>query len=288
MNSRQRVLRALTLQKSDRIPVIPFIITFAAKYGGFKFIDYATNSNILAQCQIAVAERFKVDAVYVDSDPIVEIEAMGAQIRYPEDESPSVLEPAVKDLNGIRSLRLPDPEKDGRLPVWLNAVRILKERVGNEYSVFANINGPFQSAAQLLGLLETAKSMLRSPDILLELLELTTQTVVNFMKAEIRAGADAIILGDAMSSPNVISPRQFAQFSLPFIRKVVHEAGEVPVILHICGNATKIIDKMVASGAKYLELDSSVNLAQVRADYGNAIGLMGNVNPILLLTALLN
>ena len=71
------------LQKSDRIPVIPFIITFAAKYGGVRFVEYATDPSILAQCQIAVARRFKIDAVYVDSDPIVEIEAMGARIRYP-------------------------------------------------------------------------------------------------------------------------------------------------------------------------------------------------------------
>ena len=69
MNSRERVLKALALQKSDRVPVVPFIITFAAKYAGFKFIEYARDSNILAKSQIAMARRFKIDAVYVDSDP---------------------------------------------------------------------------------------------------------------------------------------------------------------------------------------------------------------------------
>ncbi len=74
MNSRDRVLKALAFQKSDRIPVVPFIITFAAKYGGFRLIEYATNPLILTQCQIAVAKRFKIDAVYVDSDPIIQTE----------------------------------------------------------------------------------------------------------------------------------------------------------------------------------------------------------------------
>ena len=220
----------------------------------------------------------------MDSDPIVEIEAMGARIRYPEDESPSVLEPTVKNLNDIRSLTLPDPEKDGRLPVWLNAVRILREKVGSEFAVFANINGPFLAAAQLLGMLGAAKSMRRSPDVLIELLDLTTQTIINFMKAEIKAGADAIILGDPMSSTSVISPEEFARFSLPYIQKVVRQAGEIPIILHICGNTTRIIDKMVETGARYLELDWSVDLAQVRMKYGNTIGLIGNINPTLLLT----
>jgi len=239
---------------------------------------------VLAQCQIAVANRFKVDAVYVDSDPIVEIEAMGAPIRYPEDESPSILEPIIKTLSDVRALALPDPEKDGRMPVWLNAIRILREKVGSEFAIIANINGPFLAAAQLLGMLGAAKSMHSSPDVLLELLELTTQTIVNFMKAEIRAGADAIILGDPMSSTSVISPLEFARFSLPYIQRVVRHAGEVPIILHICGNTTRLIDKMIETGARYLELDWSVDLSQVRMKYGNSIGLIGNVNPTLLLT----
>ena len=276
------------MQKSDRIPVIPFIITFAAKYGGVKFVEYATNPSILAQCQIAVAKRFKIDAVYVDSDPIVEIEAMGARIRYPEDESPSILEPIVKNLNDVRALTLPDPERDGRLPVWLNAIRTLREKVGSEFAVIANVNGPFLAAAQLLGILGTAKSMRSSPDVLFELLERTTQTIINFMRAEINAGADAIILGDPVSSTSVISPQEFIRFSLPYIQNVIRHAGTVPVILHICGNTTRLIDKMVETGARYLELDWSVDLSQVRAKYGNKIGLIGNVNPTLLLTGTMN
>jgi len=283
MNSRERVIQALALQKSDRVPVIPFIITFAAKYGGFRFLKYATDPNVLAECQIAVAKRFKIDAVYVDSDPIVEIEAMGAPIRYPEDESPSALEPIVKSMNDVRSLRLPDPEKDGRLPVWINAVKILKEKVGSDFAVFANINGPFLAAVQLLGMVEAAKSMRQSSEIILELLNHTTHAITNFMKAEINAGADAIILGDPMSSTSVISPHQFVRFSLPYIQQVVHNASQTPIILHICGDTTRIIDKMVETGARYLELDWTVNLTDVRTKHQN-IGLIGNVNPTLLLT----
>ena len=130
MNSRERVLKALALQKSDRVPVVPFIITFAARYAGFKVIQYAKDPGILAESQIAMARRFKIDAVYVDSDPVIEIEAMGAKIKYLEDESPMASGPVVKASSDIRSLSVPDPEKDGRLPVWLNAIKILKEKVG--------------------------------------------------------------------------------------------------------------------------------------------------------------
>jgi uroporphyrinogen decarboxylase len=284
VNSRERVLKALVLQKGDKVPVIPFIITFAAKYGGFRFIQYATDPSVLAKSQEAVARRFKIDAVYVDSDPVVEVEAMGAKVRQPENESAAALEPAVRTSEDVKSLKLPDPEKTGRLPVWLNAVRTLKETVGRDFAILANINGPFLAATELLGMLETAKRMRREPSILFDLLDLTTQVVTGFMKAEIQAGADAIILGDPMSSTSVISPREFERFSFPYIREVVRQAGQTPVILHICGDATRIIDKMVETGARYLEVDSCVDMAQVRGKYGNTVGVIGNVSPTLLLT----
>jgi len=285
MNSRERVLKALALQKSDRVPVVPFIITFAAKYAGFKFIDYAKDPGILAKSQMEMARRFKIDAVYVDSDPIIEIEAMGAEIKYPEDESPMASKPAVRTSDDIRSLKVPDPDKDGRLPVWLDAIKILKEEVGDEFAVFGSLNAPFQAAAQLLGITQTCMHLYRNPDLVRELLDLTTEVVVSFMRAEIRAGADAIVLGDAISSPTVISPKHFEQFSFPHIREVIRQAGgQVPFILHICGDATRIIDKMVETGTRYLELDSYVDLAQVRKKHGNSIGIIGNVSPTLLLT----
>jgi uroporphyrinogen decarboxylase len=284
MNSRERVLKALILQKGDRVPVVPFIITFAAKYGGCRFIQYATDPSVLAKSQAAVAKRFKIDAVYVDSDPVVEVEAMGAKVRQPENESAAALKPTVRTSEDVKSLKVPDPEKNGRLPVWLNAVRTLKETVGRDFAIFANINGPFLAAAELLGMLETAKRMRREPSILFELLDLTTQVITSFMKAEIQAGADAIILGDPMSSTSVISPREFERFSFPYIQEVVRQAGQTPVILHICGDATRIIDKMVETGARYLEVDSCVDMAQVRSKYGNAVGVIGNVSPTLLLS----
>jgi uroporphyrinogen decarboxylase len=285
MNSRERVLKALALQKSDRIPVVPFIITFAAKYAGFKFIEYAKDSDILAKSQIATARRFGIDAVYVDSDPVIEIEAMGAKIRYPEDESPVASKPTVRTPADIKSLKIPDPEKDARLPIWLKAIKTLRHEVGRDFGVFANLNAPFQATAQLLGITKTCMHLYRNPGLVLELLDLTTETIVSFMKAEIRAGADAIVLGDAVSSPTVISPKHFERFSFPYIRKVIHQAGgKVPFVLHICGDATRIIDKMVETGTRYLEVDSYVDLGEVRKKYGNSVGIIGNVSPTLLLT----
>jgi uroporphyrinogen decarboxylase len=285
MSSRERVLKTLRLGIPDRVPVVPFIISFAAKYAGFKYIDYCRDAEKLAEAQMATAGQFKIDAVYVDSDPVIEIEAMGATVDYSDDEAPTASRPAVESRDDISSLKVPDPDKDGRLPVWLKAIRILKRQVGEELAVFANINGPFQAAAQLRGIAQICMDFYRNPGLVSELLNLTSETATAFAKLEVEAGADAIVLGDAMSSPNLISPRHFAQFSFPHIRNVIRETGtDVPFFLHICGDSTLIIDKMVETGARFLEVDAQVDLAMmIRQKHGGSVGIRGNVSPMLLL-----
>ncbi|WP_455367662.1 uroporphyrinogen decarboxylase family protein [[Eubacterium] cellulosolvens] len=277
------MLKTLQLQKPDRVPVIPFIIAFAAKYAGIKFIDYCHDAKRIATAQAVTAKHFQIDAVYVDSDPIIEIEAIGAKVNYYEDEVPAVAKPHIQSLEDIVSLKMPDPQKAGRLPVWLEATRILKRIVGDERAVFTNINGPFQIAAQLRGITDICIDFYQNPQMVTKLLEFTTELAKTFVEAQVEAGTDAIVMGEAMSSPNLISPTQFEQYVLPHIRDIIETEKSVPFFLHICGDSTLIIDKMVKTGARFLEVDTPVDLAKIRERYGNKIGIRGNVSTTLLL-----
>ncbi len=152
MNSKERILKTLSLKEPDRVPVVPFIISFAAKYSGIKFIEYCRNPVKLAESQVLVAEQFGIDAVYVDSDSVIEAEALGSDAVYFEDEVPSIGDPLIKSIEDVDGLKIPDPFDDGRMPVWINAAQLLHDKVGDRYGLFTNINGPFQIAAQLRGI----------------------------------------------------------------------------------------------------------------------------------------
>ncbi|MEM3677471.1 MAG: uroporphyrinogen decarboxylase family protein [Candidatus Bathyarchaeia archaeon] len=283
MNPRDRVLEALNLREPDRVPVVPFIISFAAKYAGIKFIEYCRDPRRLSKAQLLTAEEFGVDAVYVDSDAVVEAEAFGADVVYFEDEVPSMGSPRVKSIEDVEALGMPDPLRDGRMPVWIEATRILSGEAGDRLGVFTNINGPFQVAAQLRGITGMCMDMYRNPELVERLLETTTEAAVRFAQAEVEAGSDAIVMGESLASPNLISPRQFERFVLPYDRKVISEV-DAPFLLHICGDATLIIDLMVATGTRFLEVDTPVDLAKIREKYDNRVGIRGNVSTSLLLS----
>lgn len=284
MNSRDRVLAALELQEPDRVPVVPFIITFAAKHTNIKFIDYCTKADKIVESQFKTANDFDIDAVYVDSDPVIEAEAMGGQANYYEDEVPTIKGAFVQSVEDIRLLKKPDPLIDGRMPVWIEAIEKLKRQSGKEYAVFSNINGPFQIAAQLRGITNICVDFYRNPETVDSLMDLATDVAISFVKAEVKAGADAVVMGEAMASPNVISPKQFERFVLPYDKRVIEAGGKTPFFLHICGDSTLIIDHMVSTDARFLEVDAQVNLADIRRKYGNTVGIRGNISTTLLLT----
>lgn len=284
ISPRERVLKALTFQRPDKVPVVPFVISFAAKHTGLKFIEYCKDGSKLAEAQVATAKRFKLDAVYVDSDAVIDAEAMGAEVKYFEDEVPTVSRPRVRSLDDVRSLEVPDPLRDGRLPLWLDAIKRLRKDEGNRLAVFSNINGPFQIAAQLRGIANICMDFYRNPELVSELVDLSTKAAIAMARAEAEAGTDAIVLGDAMSSSSLISPAHFERFSFPYIQRVIREVGNaVPFLLHICGDSTRILGRMIETGTRFLEVDAYVDLHTIGEEYGKSIGVRGNISPALLL-----
>jgi uroporphyrinogen decarboxylase len=62
----------------------------------------------------------------------------------------------------------------------------------------------------------------------------------------------------------------------------LHAAG-VPVSLHICGAATKILPLMADTGADILEIDQKVDIGSAKELVGNKANLMGNLDPTAVL-----
>lgn len=102
-----------------------------------------------------------------------------------------------------------------------------------------------------------------------------------FAKAQKDAGAHATSIGDAYASPNLISPAMFRRFALAPEIKLVEEVQSygIPMSIHICGNTSKIISDMGHTGARILEVDWKLDMAEARRLVPDTTVLMGNVNP---------
>jgi MtaA/CmuA family methyltransferase len=286
MTGLERCLAVLGGGVADRVPVVPQTFMFAAQTAGIKVGELARSAAKMVEAQVACQAEYGYDGCVIDFDDASLAEACGAKVVFREDDPAIVDESAlaVHDLRDVGKLKLPDPWRDGRLPVWLEATRLLKERLGGQTFVMGRADqGPFSLACLLRGpqnflmelLDETCEEGIR------ELIDYCRRACAVFAKAQKEAGADATSIGDAFAGPNLVSPEIFRSFALEPETRLTEEvqAAGIPFAIHICGNTNSIIGDMGRTGAKILEVDWQLDMAAARRAVPASTVLMGNVNP---------
>lgn len=264
----------------DRLPCVPIVGNTAARVIGAKVGAFRGNGRLIAEAQVAAYRLFGYDIIRIFTDLYTQAEAMGARVSYPEDETAYLAAPALADPAELERLRPADPRKDGHLPQHLEAMRIAVDQVGGEVPVTGAVTCPFTNASFLVGADKLARLMMRSPEVVHRLCELSLETNLAYAGAIIDAGCTPS-LTDAMSSSSVISPRQFREFSLPYLERLIayiHGRGR-KVTLHICGKTAGIWEAMVEAGADCLSIDNDASLSEARLAVGDRVRLMGNVHP---------
>lgn len=280
MTALERVHATLSGQPRDRVANQPLLMSFAAAHHGVAYWEYATDYHILVAAQLRVAEEFGVDVLTCCSDAWREASDLGAQLTYYDREPPGCTCPLLAEKADLARLRPVEPEAGRRMIDRIMAVSALAEASRREIEVDGWVEGPVAQAANLRGLTELMLDTKDDPGFVADLMDWVTELEIAFARAQVRAGADAIGIGDAASS--LISPRFYDSHVLPRIRRLVtavHEAG-AKVRLHVCGDTTHLLPFFATLNVDIIEIDSLVDLGQARLQLGDSVTLLGNLNPV--------
>jgi len=285
MNGRERVLAMLEGRAVDSLPAMPITMMFASDQVGAKYFAYATDYRVQAEAQVRVAERFDLDYVSVISDPGCEASALGAALKFFPDQPPAVDEEnaLLKDRARLASLEVPDPARAGRMRNRAQAVRLMKERVGNDKVVEGWIEGPCAEGADLRGINSSMLDFYDDPAFVRDLFEFIVEMELRFARFQVESGADLIGVGDAAAS--LVGPKLYAEFVWPYELKLVgalHAEG-IKTRLHICGNTRRILEGMGRLHCSVVDLDSFSPLSEGREQMGPAQVLLGNLDPVRVL-----
>jgi uroporphyrinogen decarboxylase len=211
-------------------------------------------------------------------DLLMDAEAIGNELKYPEDSLCITTKAALEDKGKLSSLQLPDPVKDGRLPAYCEAV-VETKKIISDGIVSAVIAGPWTIAIGLRGATELIMDALKDPDYVHELMQFCVRQSINFAEAIIPLGV-GIGYSEAPASCSLVSPKIYREFIHPYHKQMVDhfKAKKIGVGLHICGYADPILEDMVNTGATNISIDAPSDLAKaVAAARGRAV-LIGNVD----------
>jgi uroporphyrinogen decarboxylase len=278
--------RSIALSKGqsvDRLPCNPNIANGTARIYGCKISDFNKSGKAIAQAQIASYRKFGMDGVRVFTDLYAWAETMGAKVLFPEDNTAELLKPAIDDVKDIDKIKISNPYKDGRLPVYIEAMKYLVDSIGKEVTCSGGIVGPFSNAFFLVGVEKMTKLFFTNPEEVHKLCELSLQTCIEYSKVVISLGC-SITISEPLASCTIISPKFYEKFCQPYLKRLIefiHSQGKT-CVLHICGKTEKIwpyIADMSKIGVGGFSMDNIENLRKCKETLGGKMKIMGNVDP---------
>ena len=280
MNSYARVMNRLNGKPMDRIPNLSIVMLFAAKELGVSYSDCCRDYRLLADAAFLCHERYGIDMVCAISDSVREAEGFGTEVIFPAEGVPYAAQMRLQQHSDIDTLRVIDPSMGLRMTDTVEAVRLMRQRAGNDVPVVGWVEGAMAEACDLMDMQHVFMNLLDEPEAMHQLLDICTEQGILFAKAQIESCAHIMGIGDSAAS--LIGPRLYEEFVLPYQQRIIREihALGIPVKLHICGNIGPVMQLVAQTGADMVDCDFMVDMDRAADTLPQGTCICGNFNPV--------
>lgn len=282
-----RLLAALEGKPVDKVPVCSVTQTGIVELMdevGAAWPEAHTNPELMAKLAIANYELSGLEAVRLPYCLTVLGEAMGCEINMgTKNRQPSVTaSPYPKNLDGAAVPA--DLLQRNRIPAVLEAIKIVREKVGPDVPIIGGMEGPVTLASDLISVKSFMKWSIKKTDLFEQALDISTEAAIAYANAMVEAGADVIAIADPVASPDLMSPDTFRQFLQSRLQKFSASVNSVTV-LHICGKVNAILSDMADCGFEGLSVEEKIgDAAEGKKIIGDRARLVGNISsPFTLL-----
>lgn len=278
MNSQERVRAALLGEPLDRVPIVEFVIDPKVAMA-----LVPTASDIADACDQLGLDSIANSAIFlrVKEHGDEYQDEWGVIYRTGPQVVSHPLQGPIRTKDDLSRWTPPDPDA----PFRLNALKKNVRRYKGKRAIFFHHRAAFMWSAYLVGLDHLLELFYDDPAFVHELFTKVAAVNERIIRLAVRAGAEVVCLGDDYAS-NVgplFSPQMFREFVLPYMKQMVdavHDEGAL-VVKHSDGNIWPILADIVnadVDGLNPLEPCAGMDLAEVKATYGQKVCLIGNID----------
>ncbi|MDX8399770.1 MAG: uroporphyrinogen decarboxylase [Gallionellaceae bacterium] len=288
-------LRALLRQPTEYTPV--WMMRQAGRYlpeycatrkRAGSFLDLCKNTDLATEVTLQPLERFPLDAAILFSDILTVPDAMGLGLYFAEGEGPKFERPLRTEAE-IMALHVPDIGTD--LKYVTDAVSQIRKTLDGSVPLIGFSGSPWTLSCYMV---EGAGSrdynkvktmMYKEPKLMHHILEVTTQSVIAYLNAQIEAGAQAVMIFDSWGG--ALSHGAYQEFSLAYMRRIVaglikeKDGVRIPSIVFTKGGGLWI-ESIADIGSDGVGLDWTMDIGVARQKVGEKVALQGNIDPNVL------
>jgi uroporphyrinogen decarboxylase len=288
MNRKDMVLEAFALKEPDVVP--------SAIFGGDMWALHTTGASFesligcpkeMARIHIETSARTGSAIVYLGSGfKNYQAAALGGAIRFSGAGVPHLVEPLISEPLQVEELNVEDLGTDQAIQTIWEATSLVASRLGDEVVVAACAWGPFTLAAQIYGLENLMRAVVKRPREAKMLVEFATRVILRFYEPLLAKKVIALAsIADMAASGDLVSRKHFAEFALPSLEKLIASIRSrgARTLLHVCGDTSDKLDLLVESGADCVSIDHKVDIAEAKRVFRGRTCLAGNVDPVHVL-----
>ena len=284
LSSRERVLKLFKRDVIDYIPVFSGMgnvtVHGLEKYG-WKFQEIHADARKMASMAASTFELFGFECAVVPFDVGVEAEVLGSKVNYyPHSKEilyPTISQHPAEKVEDLEVRTLSDLSKAGRIPLVLQALRFLKEEVGDQVAIGSWVLGPYTLAGQLVDLSNLAKAAFKKRELVSRVLDKLSDVLIEVIRLYKAAGADYMTVREMGAGPDILSPRIFESLVQPHLKRIFTEI-ESPKVLHICGDTNEIVEQMALCGSDALSVEKKNDVAETRKKLGPDLLIFGELD----------
>lgn len=284
------LLRVLNGEKTERVPVwmmrqagryLPDYLKLKAKYDFFTRVQ---TPELATAITLQPIDQVGVDAAIIFSDILVIPQAMGKTVLMEEGKGPS-LPDTIKTAADVDALFTDNVED--KLDYVLNALALTKKELNNRVPLIGFAGAPWTILCYMVEgkgskTWDQAKQFAYvQPEIAHRLLQKITTITIQYLKAQVKAGADVLQVFDSWSG--ALSPADFKTFAQPYLLQIADALKEdAPLILFPKGS-WYALEELSKSSAAGLGIDWTIAPETARKFTGGKMVLQGNFDPSKLL-----
>ncbi len=246
------------------------------------FIELVKTPECAAEVTIQPVDILGVDAAIIFSDILVIPEAMGLPYEMVEKRGPFFPKTIEKEED-IKKLKVADAASD--LAYVAEAIRIAKRELSGRVPLIGFAGAPFTIFTYMVEgsgsktFSKARRMMYQAPELAHALLQKITDSTINYLKEQIKAGADLVQLFDSWAG--ILTPEHYQAFAIPYMAQLCRAISQVPKTVFAKGAffARKQLSQLQCD---VIGLDWTMNPQESRQIIGENKTLQGNLDPCVL------